>query len=631
MKRLITKSLLAMLCGLSAETVAAHARESSPPLAHASLDEHEHIRLNNAGLNASVDLVEKPDCSVSTLLSGNDALVSGACRMAVLTLKDSTHPDRPAFTTLLTPYSRDGSDVRDLQLDLRHLDAASPLPQAVVSVYTGGAHCCALTSVVGMTKSGTWSATRTSELSGEDRPFFADIDKDGAQETVISDSSFLYTFASHAGSYTPAIIYRYTDGRLVDITTDSVSRPYLEQTLKENEGFWVQQNRNEPNGFLAYYVATKANMGQFQAGWSYMLPRYDHEIDAGFSLSRCALGGRLEAECTADEQAPLPFPQALAGFLVAGNYVTSEQALAAAPEAEAAIRAADHYSPDFSCRTPPQKNGVAMMLCENSQAAEHELQFDQVYYALRQLVGPAGWRALKQEIILAENTVDQQCGLPVPGEADQTLPSNATSCYATGMDNLSEQYRKKLSGPALEESKRPIARHIALQRRLIKLGYLPAGSTADGVYGESTRAAIAAWQRDTGRPEVSSFLSDADAAVLLGIPSPVEETSRPAEATSQKTAPPPPAIAAPNSAQPTKNTFQLFGLSGITALLAAAAGIALYFVPFVIACVRDTVRKPAVFVVNLFFGWTGLGWIAALIMAVTFTRLNTGISARNQH
>ncbi|MCH4091086.1 superinfection immunity protein [Acetobacter sp.] len=630
MKRRIAKSLLAVVCGLSGEAMAAQARESAPPLAHVSLDEHEHVRLNNAGLDASVDLVEKPDCSAPTLLSGDDALVSGACRMAVLTLKDGTHPDRPAFTTLLTPYSRDGSDVRDLQLDLRRLDAASPLPQAVVSVYTGGAHCCALTSVIGMTKSGTWSATRPSELSGEDRPLFTNIDKDAAQEIVTGDSSFLYTFASHAGSYTPAVIYRYTDGRLVDITTDSVSRPYLEQSLKENEGFWVQQNRNEPNGFLAYYVATKANMGQFQAGWSYMLPRYDHELDAGFSLSRCTLGGRLEAECTAEEQALLPFPQALAGFLVAGNYVTSEQALAVAPEAEAAIRAADHYSPDFSCRTPPQKNGVATMLCENSQAAEHELQFDQVYYALRQLVGPSGWRALKQEIILAENTVDQQCGLPVPGETDQTLPPNAAGCYATGMDNLSELYRKKLSGAALEESKRPIDQHIALQRRLIKLGYLPAGSMADGVYGESTRTAIAAWQRDTGRPENSSFLSDADAAVLLGVPSAATEISHASAAVSQQATLPSPDIATPSSAQVTKSSFQFFGISGIAAILAIAAGLTLYFVPFVIACIRDTIRKPAVFAVNLFFGWTALGWIAALVMALTFTPLNTETSSREQ-
>ncbi|AQS84043.1 MAG: superinfection immunity protein [Acetobacter aceti] len=631
MKRLITKSFLAAISVLSTGIVTAQAGESSPPLVHAEMGEHEHIALASAGLNASVDLVEKPDCAVATLLGGNDTLVSGACRMAVLTLKDSLHPDRPAFTTLLTPYSRDGSDVRDLQLDLRHLDVASPLPQAVVSVYTGGAHCCALTSIVGMTKNGTWTATQPPELSGEGRPLFTDIDKDGAQEIVSSDGSFLYTFASHAGSYTPSVIYRYTDGRLVDITTDSVSRPYLERTLKESEGFWVQQDRNEPNGFLAYYVAMKANMGEFPAGWSYMLPRYDHEIDAGFSLSRCTLGGRLEAECTPEERKPLPFPQALAGFLVAGHYVTSEQALAAAPEAEAAIQSANGYRPDFSCSTPPQKNGVATMLCENSDAAQHELQFDQVYYALRQLVGPGGWRALKQEIILAENAVDQQCGLPVPGAADQTLPSNATGCYAAGMDTLSEQYRKKLSGPALEESKRPIAQHIALQRRLIKLGYLPAASTADGVYGESTRAAIVAWQRDTGRPDVSSFLSDADAAVLLGTPPVVAETKSPAEAISQKTDTAQQETTISSLPQPSKNTIRLFGLSGITALIAAAAGIALYFVPFVIACVRDTVRKPAVFAVNLFFGWTGLGWIAALVMACRFVRLNKGPSSETGH
>jgi hypothetical protein len=41
-----------------------------------------------------------------------------------------------------------------------------------------------------------------------------------------------------------------------------------------------------------------------------------------------------------------------------------------------------------------------------------------------------------------------------------------------------------------------------------------------------------------------------------------------------------------------------------------------YFLPAVIANQRDTTHLGAIFIINLLFGWTILGWIAALIWAV---------------
>ncbi|MFT8718225.1 superinfection immunity protein [Acetobacter sp.] len=584
---------------------------ATPPLAHADLNDQNQIAISAAGINAAIDLRQQADCNIPTLLNTEDSFPSGACRMATLTVTDTSHPNRPPFVGALTPYNRDASDVRDMQLELRRLDANTPLPQAITSIYTGGAHCCAITSVVGTATDGTWTATRPSELAGEGRPRFIDLDGDSASEIITGDESFLYTFASHAGSYIPDIIYRYVGGRLVNVTRDAPFRPYLEQELKENEGFWTQQNRSEPNGFLAYYVAMKALMGQFAAGWTYMLPRYDHEIDSGFSLSLCTIGGRMESECSEDERAPLPFPQALAGFLVAQGYVSPQEALTVAPDAEPAIHEASRYHPDFSCLTPPQKNGVALALCENSSAAEHQLAFDRVYYALRQAVGPEGWKGLRQEIVLAENAIDQECQLPIPGADDQTVSADAMSCYAAAMDRLAEKYRARLSGAALEESQRPIDEHIALQRRLITLGYMPARSTADGVYGEATRAAIAQWKRDTQRPDPTPFLSDADAAVLLGHP--VQTVAVPPKAEQPQTAKAPALSPAPATSQPASKS--LFGLPIALAVLLLASGFAIYFVPFIMACLRDTIRKPAVFAVNFFLGWTLIGWVAALVMA----------------
>lgn len=43
----------------------------------------------------------------------------------------------------------------------------------------------------------------------------------------------------------------------------------------------------------------------------------------------------------------------------------------------------------------------------------------------------------------------------------------------------------------------------------------------------------------------------------------------------------------------------------------------MYFLPSVIASSREHKNKPAIVVLNLFLGWTGLGWIVALIWAFT--------------
>jgi T4 superinfection immunity protein len=44
-----------------------------------------------------------------------------------------------------------------------------------------------------------------------------------------------------------------------------------------------------------------------------------------------------------------------------------------------------------------------------------------------------------------------------------------------------------------------------------------------------------------------------------------------------------------------------------------------YFIPTVIACKRNAGHTGTIFLINLLFGWTVLGWIAALIWAVVET------------
>jgi hypothetical protein len=50
---------------------------------------------------------------------------------------------------------------------------------------------------------------------------------------------------------------------------------------------------------------------------------------------------------------------------------------------------------------------------------------------------------------------------------------------------------------------------------------------------------------------------------------------------------------------------------------------ALYFIPAIVAICRKHHQQNAILVLNLLLGWTGLGWIGALVWAATATPVNT--------
>jgi len=60
--------------------------------------------------------------------------------------------------------------------------------------------------------------------------------------------------------------------------------------------------------------------------------------------------------------------------------------------------------------------------------------------------------------------------------------------------------------------------------------------------------------------------------------------------------------------------FSSFGLTGLALLY---IGGFLYLIPTLVAWYRAHHNRPAIILVNLLLGWTVLGWIAALIWAVT--------------
>jgi ABC-type transport system involved in cytochrome c biogenesis permease component len=58
-------------------------------------------------------------------------------------------------------------------------------------------------------------------------------------------------------------------------------------------------------------------------------------------------------------------------------------------------------------------------------------------------------------------------------------------------------------------------------------------------------------------------------------------------------------------------------------------GIALYFLPTIIAFFRGHLSAWAIFALNLLLGWTALGWIVAIVWSLTGnTRKNAAALAR---
>lgn len=58
-------------------------------------------------------------------------------------------------------------------------------------------------------------------------------------------------------------------------------------------------------------------------------------------------------------------------------------------------------------------------------------------------------------------------------------------------------------------------------------------------------------------------------------------------------------------------------MEGIASVIMFVILLALYFVPTGVAYHKEKENMLAIFLTNLFFGWTFIGWVIALIWATT--------------
>jgi hypothetical protein len=144
---------------------------------------------------------------------------------------------------------------------VRDLDADGE-PEVIADLYTGGAHCCTVSTLYGF-DAATAGYRRVVRNWLDAGYFVRDFGRDGVVELESRDARFAFRFASYAESFLPLQVFRYRDGGLVDVTERF--RRQLREDARRALRLWrrYKDNRNvNPLGFLAGWVADKYRLGQ---------------------------------------------------------------------------------------------------------------------------------------------------------------------------------------------------------------------------------------------------------------------------------------------------------------------------------------------------------------------------------
>lgn len=186
--------------------------------------------------------------------------------------------------------------------------------------FTGGAHCCNEMQAAVITPRGIRAVELGTFDGGPDETFPRDVDGDGIVDFVNRDNSFLYTFASYAGSFAPPQIFNIAGNRTVDVSTRPGFRGLFREAMNEARAACVEPG-SDRNGACAGYVAAAARIGQFDAAWTVMLRHYDRASDWELPTG-CRVAVNANGECPDSAVIRYTnFPDALRAFLVRQGYI----------------------------------------------------------------------------------------------------------------------------------------------------------------------------------------------------------------------------------------------------------------------------------------------------------------------
>lgn len=186
----------------------------------------------------------------------------------------------------MRPFSITGGLGIAYRFGMGRIDAHSDRRAIIVETFTGGAHCCSVIDVA-VPEGDNYRVVRLQRKleDGKSSDMFdatldefpIDLSGDGVADFVLYDDTFLYRFASYAGSVAPPLILNIRGRQSVDVSRDPAFAPlFLIDMAKARDTCVNREDAEwERNGACAGYVADAARAGQFDTAWQVMLKHYD--------------------------------------------------------------------------------------------------------------------------------------------------------------------------------------------------------------------------------------------------------------------------------------------------------------------------------------------------------------------
>jgi hypothetical protein len=166
--------------------------------------------------------------------------------------------DRAARTRFCAePYCVPGGGNVGPSLHVADLDGDGP-PDALLDLFTGGAHCCVTSELVALTADGR--VRRFERDWGDGGYRLEDLDGDGLDEFVSADDRFAYAFTAYAFSALPLQILSFRADRFTDVTAAYPAR------VRADAHRWRHAYRTAkadayPQGVLAAWAADRSRLG----------------------------------------------------------------------------------------------------------------------------------------------------------------------------------------------------------------------------------------------------------------------------------------------------------------------------------------------------------------------------------
>jgi hypothetical protein len=180
----------------------------------------------------------------------------------------------PSFGDCTSPYCSPAGNGESPSLQATDLDGDGE-PEIVLDLYSGGAHCCLLSSFYRWDGAAYVPANRN---WGDPGYRIADLDGDGVKELITGDDRFAYSFTAFAFSLLPVRIYDLRAGAWQLVTKRFPER--IRSDARSNwRAFKNAGRQNEPRGAIAAWAADQ-----------YLLGR---RAQARRTLDRLARAGRL--------------------------------------------------------------------------------------------------------------------------------------------------------------------------------------------------------------------------------------------------------------------------------------------------------------------------------------------------